>query len=183
VVLAPRRWCQVGGRKSADDGGKKARSPGRARSKPLKPLRGECRMLSGASAVNTRAHTYYPQRARGCGCTGHPAFPAPSVFEGPISSTTRARSAPRECEAVSWRHRVQGCLKFESERMIETWLARRPKPQNGEVRLRSRFARLRRTRFALSVLRGYAGHASPFRSCVATPDTLRPFGLAWLRHA
>jgi hypothetical protein len=29
---------------SANDGGKKARSPGRARSKPLKPLRGESRV-------------------------------------------------------------------------------------------------------------------------------------------
>src|ERR1700732_686431 len=39
VVLTPRRWRQVGGRCSADDGGKKARSPGRARNKPLRPLR------------------------------------------------------------------------------------------------------------------------------------------------
>jgi len=31
VVLAPRRWRQVGGKYPADDGGKKARSPGRAR--------------------------------------------------------------------------------------------------------------------------------------------------------
>jgi len=30
---------------SADDGGKKARSPRRARRKPLKPLRGECRVF------------------------------------------------------------------------------------------------------------------------------------------
>jgi hypothetical protein len=45
VVLTPRRWCQVGGSNSADDGGKRARSPGRARSKPLKPLRGESRMI------------------------------------------------------------------------------------------------------------------------------------------
>jgi hypothetical protein len=29
---------------SANDGGKRARSPGKARYKPLKPLRGECRM-------------------------------------------------------------------------------------------------------------------------------------------
>jgi hypothetical protein len=29
----------------ADDGGKQARSPGRARSNPLKPLRGECRVF------------------------------------------------------------------------------------------------------------------------------------------
>src|SRR3981189_1314438 len=44
VVLTPRRWRQGGGGNSADDGGKKARSPGRARRKPLKPLRRECRV-------------------------------------------------------------------------------------------------------------------------------------------
>jgi hypothetical protein len=45
VVLTPRRWRQVGGRHSAGDGGKQARSPGRARNKLLKPLRGECRAV------------------------------------------------------------------------------------------------------------------------------------------
>ena len=85
VVLTPRRWRQVSWSLPRSDGGKRARSPGRARSKPLKPLRGECRMLSGASAVNTRAHTYYPQRARGCGCIGHPAFPAPSDLLGRLN--------------------------------------------------------------------------------------------------
>src|SRR6202158_6051043 len=49
VVLTPRRWRQVRGVKSAQpgldktisvgDGGKRARSPRRARRKPLKPLR------------------------------------------------------------------------------------------------------------------------------------------------
>jgi hypothetical protein len=39
VVLTPRRWRQVGGSDSAGDGGKKARSPGRARYRPLKPSR------------------------------------------------------------------------------------------------------------------------------------------------
>ena len=34
VVLMPRRWHQVGGGNSVNDGGKKARSPGRARYKP-----------------------------------------------------------------------------------------------------------------------------------------------------
>jgi hypothetical protein len=34
VVLTPRRWRQVGERNFIDDGGKKARSPGRARNKP-----------------------------------------------------------------------------------------------------------------------------------------------------
>ena len=33
------------GSHSADDGDKRARSPGRARRKPLKPLRGECRVF------------------------------------------------------------------------------------------------------------------------------------------
>src|ERR1700730_10412514 len=46
VVLTPRRWRQACGRYSAGDGGKKARSPGRARRKPLKPLRREGRMFS-----------------------------------------------------------------------------------------------------------------------------------------
>ena len=52
--------------------------------------------------------------------------------------------------------------------MIEPWLARRPKPQNGEVRLRSRFARLRRTRFALSVLRGCATRSPKGRKWLAS---------------
>src|ERR1700735_4986353 len=45
VVLTPRRWRQVLKKLTllGDDGDKKARSPGRARRKPLKPLRGECR--------------------------------------------------------------------------------------------------------------------------------------------
>jgi hypothetical protein len=46
----------------ADDGGKRARSPGRARSKPLKPLRGECRAISGVTVV-TNARVFYTTRA------------------------------------------------------------------------------------------------------------------------
>src|ERR1700732_4999120 len=48
VVLTPRRWRQVCGKCSAGDGGKKARSPGRARYKPLKPLRREGREIGRA---------------------------------------------------------------------------------------------------------------------------------------
>ena len=36
---------------------------------------------SGDLAVNTRVHLPLPMRTRGCGCTGHPAFPTPS-FSG-----------------------------------------------------------------------------------------------------
>ena len=46
VVLTPRRWrSSLAGLFPRDDGDKKARSPGRARRKPLKPLRGECRVF------------------------------------------------------------------------------------------------------------------------------------------
>jgi len=47
---------------------------------------------SGASAVNTGAHTKTPQRAPGCGCIGHPAFPAPSSMRAiRVSGKPRAR--------------------------------------------------------------------------------------------
>src|ERR1700733_12078498 len=45
VVLTPRRWCQASRKYPRGDGGKKARSPGRARNKPLKPLRRKCRVF------------------------------------------------------------------------------------------------------------------------------------------
>jgi hypothetical protein len=47
VVLTPRRRRQVGNDAShhTDDGDKKARSPGRSRRKPLKPLRRKCRVF------------------------------------------------------------------------------------------------------------------------------------------
>jgi hypothetical protein len=52
--------------------------------------------VSGASAVNTGVHTHYPQRTPGCGCIGHPAFPAPSVFKGRNEFAKLGRSARRE---------------------------------------------------------------------------------------
>jgi hypothetical protein len=75
VVLTPRRWRQVGERNFTGDGGKKARSPRRARNKLLKPSRAGMPGDPGATVV-TNACAYY-LRARGCGCNGHPAFPAP----------------------------------------------------------------------------------------------------------
>src|SRR5258708_104812 len=45
---------------------------------------------------------------RGCGCIGHPAFPAPSVFSGPKDScTTRAPHAARLRSCIC-------CLRIES---------------------------------------------------------------------
>jgi hypothetical protein len=77
---------------SAGDGGKQARSPRRARSNPLKPLRGECRVISGVTVVTNARATFY---TRGRGRSGRPAFPAPSVFWGETARTTRAHRAAR----------------------------------------------------------------------------------------
>ena len=63
-------------RQSGDDGDKRNSSPGRSRRKPFKPSRREGRGCSGEPVVTTVCllplHT-------GCGCTTHPAFPAPSL--------------------------------------------------------------------------------------------------------
>ena len=77
VVLTPRRWRQVGGIISADDGDNKARSPGRARRKPLKPLRAGTPGDSGVLVYSCAVLLL--KRTRACGCHGHPAFPTPSL--------------------------------------------------------------------------------------------------------
>jgi hypothetical protein len=87
VVLTPRRRRQVSRRSvgptgrgqaihSRGDGDKKARSPGRARNKPLKPLRAGMPGDSGGLVVTTLVWLFFS--TRGCGCIGHPAFPTPS---------------------------------------------------------------------------------------------------------
>ena len=63
---------------SADDGGKRARSPGRARRKPLKPLRAGMPGDSGVLVV-TRVRSTNTKCTRDRGCNGHPAFPTPSL--------------------------------------------------------------------------------------------------------
>ena len=84
VVLMPRRWHQVGGDASrvvASDGDKKARSPKRARRKPLKPFaRGKpdlpdrtCGDFSSCAFLFLRTRLRVRNR--------HPAFPAPSPRE------------------------------------------------------------------------------------------------------
>src|SRR6195256_5739082 len=78
---------------SADDGGKQARSPRRARRKPLKPLRAGMPGDSGVLVV-TRVRSTNTKCTRGRGCNGHPAFPTPSLG-AKDSSTTRAHRVAR----------------------------------------------------------------------------------------
>jgi len=82
---------------SADDGGKRARSPGRARRKPLKPLRAGMPGDSGVLVV-ARVRSTNTKCTRGRGCSGHPAFPTP--FMGREINAQLGRIAPRDREVA-----------------------------------------------------------------------------------
>jgi hypothetical protein len=74
VVLTPRRWRQVARNDLRGDGDKKARSPGRARRKPLKPF------VQGMPDCFWHACGDYARmlpsfRIRGCGCGQAPGIP------------------------------------------------------------------------------------------------------------
>src|ERR1700675_89951 len=76
----------------------KARSPGRARRNPLKPLRAGMPGDSGVLVV-TRVRSITTKCTRGRGCSGHPAFPTPSL--GREINAQLGRIARRDREAVS----------------------------------------------------------------------------------
>src|SRR5579871_6030223 len=73
------------------DGDKKARSPGRARRKPLKPLRREGRE-SPANLWWTYLRAFY-FCTRSCGCASAPGFPCALSQEGLRSKLGRPRVA------------------------------------------------------------------------------------------
>jgi hypothetical protein len=105
VVLTPRRWRQVSRGNSADDGDKKARSPGRARYKPLKPLRAGMPGFSGGPVV-TNARAFYTTRAA-AGALGTRHSPRPLLGE----TTTHNSGAPRREIADSYLSLVR--MRFE----------------------------------------------------------------------
>ena len=80
---------------------RRIRSPGRARNKPLKPLRAGMPGDPGGPVATTRVH--YQLRTRGYGCNGHPAFPTPS--RGREINAQLGRFAPRGANA---------CLLFDN---------------------------------------------------------------------
>ena len=77
VVLTPRRWRQVFAERSAQ--AKVARKPGHLgeREAAVKTIACGNAGCPGATVV-TNARVYYTS-TRGCGCNGHPAFPAPPL--------------------------------------------------------------------------------------------------------
>ena len=92
-----------------DDGDNEARSPGRARRTPLKPLRGECRADRRPAVTNSCAFLLC---TRGCGCARRARHSLrPLISEGQGSCTTRALTAPRGGEGVfEIAHRGRPCL-------------------------------------------------------------------------
>jgi hypothetical protein len=108
VVLTPRRWrqgcgCCVGPTGlqtqhwSANDGGKRARSPGRARRKPLKPLRAG---MPGDSGVLVVARVLFTTRSahEAAGAAGTRHSPRPLLGGRFINASGASR---RENEVVS----------------------------------------------------------------------------------
>jgi hypothetical protein len=115
VVLTPRRWRSNSRRRlqrPAGDGDNKARSPGRARRKPLKPSRGEGRMIRAHLWSYPRAyyHCTGPMGAAGTRSSLRPPLrvalrPPLRVLalylRSEIPPATRARFAQREGEVMS----------------------------------------------------------------------------------
>src|SRR5882724_5001824 len=75
---------------SADDGGKRARSPGRARRKPLKPLRAGMPGDSGVLVV-TRVRFTNTSAHEAAGATGIRHSPRPLWAEGFLQDSGAAR--------------------------------------------------------------------------------------------
>ena len=80
-----------------------SRSPGRARRKPLTPLRAGMPGDPGATVV-ANAYAFY-FCIRGCGCVGHPAFPTPSGVEDKCKTPGASRRGNVEtCVRLERRH-------------------------------------------------------------------------------
>src|ERR1700677_1561460 len=113
---------------SAGDGDKQARSPGRARRKPLKPLRAGMPGDPGATVV-TNARAYYSTRAA-AGATGTRHSPLPlGVAPRPLIGAEHTCTTRAHCAAGRRRHICRHCEE-RSDEAIHTaakkeWIASR----------------------------------------------------------
>jgi hypothetical protein len=120
VVLTPRRWRQVSRKCPRGDGGKQARSPRRARRKPLKPLRREGRAFRRTCGFYPCAFLLH----RGLRVRQAPGFPCALLFlRDNVPATTRTHRAAG---------RLTRMLFFEIESRCHSFYP----PLEGEGRLR-----------------------------------------------
>src|SRR6266704_2773012 len=103
---------------SADDGGKRARSPGRARRKPLKPLRAG---TSGDSGVLVYSCAFLPIQS------AHEAAGAMGIRRSPRPLWARDLSTARAHCAARARNRVWTCRHCERSEaihlLLRLWIA------------------------------------------------------------
>src|SRR5664279_2492096 len=102
--------------------------------------------VSGELAVNTRVHSYHHFRTRGCGCTGHPAFPTPSLWAKPTGK-------PRAKPAAGSRSRI-----LRRDRILPTGMPLAPKNRRVETSVAALTIARTTDRFAG---RAQSGPASP----------------------
>ena len=111
---------------SANDGGKQARSPGRARRKPLKPLRAGMPGDPGGPVATTRVH--YQLRTRGYGCSGHPAFPTPSMGREIVHNSGASRREGKRVFAVRRSNPLSSSLRKQGPIATGVRWDGRPRP-------------------------------------------------------
>src|SRR6266853_1317284 len=92
---------------------RRIRSPGRARNKPLKPLRAGMPGDLGWTCGDYARVLCFTYCTRGYGCGGHPAFPTPSVFlgEGFTHDSGDQRRGNAESRLTSLREEFVGWAK------------------------------------------------------------------------
>jgi hypothetical protein len=130
VVLTPRCWRQVRGgcvgptglrqNISADDGGKQARSPGRARRKPLKPLRAGTPGDSGYSLLLVCVLPI-PSAHEAAGATGIRRSPRPLL--GERFKQGLGRIAPRVTNSRRQFHVIASAAKQSIFLLLQPWIA------------------------------------------------------------
>jgi hypothetical protein len=117
----------------ADDGGKKARSPGSAK-ETVKTI-----ACGNAGRFRcTRCYScafYYHNCTRGRGCNGHPAFPTPSL--GRKINANLGRIAPRDREAAFDEYECAATFVERSDNSLQAPSFRDgPKDQASDAQLR-----------------------------------------------
>ena len=152
VVLAPRRWRQVGG---GDPPTMVTRKPDHQREHEAtrKPIAQGMPERFGEPVVTCLRAFFIC--TRGCGCVWHPAFPAPSVLEG-HDLTKLGQNMPRECSGMSI------ALPRHSGARAERAMGRNCAPENPFLR-----------GVCGAMDSGLDADASPRNDDVETPDKAR----------